>query len=66
MSTGKTFDSRARWRDRFVEIARQVEGAGAPAPAQGVAGLRLRARMRGSLLRSRRVPMARVAGFQAG
>ena len=38
---------RATWRDRFLEIARQVEGIEARTGAALAAGLRPRARMAG-------------------
>jgi hypothetical protein len=38
---------RASWRDRFVEIGRQVGSTEVRAPAALVAGLRPRARMAG-------------------
>jgi hypothetical protein len=38
---------RATWRDRFVEIGRQVGSTGVRAPSALVAGLRPRARMAG-------------------
>ena len=38
---------RATWRDRFVEIGRQVGSTEVRAPAALVAGLRPRARMAG-------------------
>ena len=37
-------NNRRTWRDRFVEIARQAEGAQAPAALVIAAGLRLRRR----------------------
>lgn len=52
----------ARWRDRFLEIARQVEGSAAHAPLRRIAGLRLRARMA-----HRRVGLlADLSGLQRG
>ena len=47
MKTRIATPRRATWRDRFLEIARQVEGAAPRAPAHPAAGLRLRARMAG-------------------
>lgn len=38
------FERRASWRDRFLEIARQAEGAKAPRALVVAAGLRLRER----------------------
>ena len=38
------FERRASWRHRFLEIARQVEGAHAPRALVVAAGLRLRTR----------------------
>lgn len=38
-------DPRARWRHRFLEIARQVEGPDCLPPARPIAGMRIRARL---------------------
>lgn len=57
---------RARWRDRFVEIARQVETDGAAHAAGPVAGLRLRARIHGARLLAQRMAGAKVEGIGAG
>jgi hypothetical protein len=52
----------ARWRDRFLEIARQAEGSAAHAPRRPIAGLRLRARVA-----HRRVwLLASLSGLQRG
>jgi hypothetical protein len=51
----------ARWRDRFLEIARQA-GSEAHAPRRPIAGLRLRARVA-----HRRVwLLASLSGLQRG
>ena len=47
-------DRRASWRDRFVEIARQVEGT-APRAMVAAAGLRLRMRTSAFAMRRRAV-----------
>jgi hypothetical protein len=62
MKTKTTTAPTARWRDRFLEIARQVEGSAAHTPLRPGAGLRLRARMahRGVRL------LADLSGLQRG
>ena len=53
---------RATWRDRFLEIARQVEGIEARTGAVLAAGLRTRARMGGfASLRRALAPQSRSA-----
>ena len=68
MNARNAIPPRLRWRDRFLEIARQVEGVDSLPPAP-LAGLRMRARMagaRGARALANRLPVAKVTGFQAG
>jgi hypothetical protein len=60
MSTRFPTDRRSTWRLRFLEIARQVEGAGARPSASG---LRPRSKMAGfaSLRRNARTPGSALA-----
>ena len=68
MNARNPIPPRLRWRDRFLEIARQVEGGDAAAAAP-LAGLRMRTRMlgaRGAHVLGRGLPVAKVTGFLAG
>lgn len=55
MKVRSTSERRATWRDRFLEIARQVEALEVRPGGAGASGLRPRARMAGfALLRRTR------------